>query len=327
MTSKTKMLKKGAYTAKNRNMAAPAKKAEKTPKKEPVMTTPAKMKMSKNKERRNRLCLIRRQRMLKKGIPEEVIKQLEADEKVRTITCLVYGSYHVEVDEKKSLHGVAAIEHFLKNNLEKDTYTVLNKSGVCLYLKTTEDHAESIAEKLREMGRVIVMKWHKKEEPKKKDKKPTNNTSEVKKEAKQTRKEDKKARADMRPYYAARRNFIKADGKLTAKEAVSKRIRIHNPKLAEDIEKWILANPKDMKRRKNKGTGIGRHRNKHPEIKHMSTLERRLQERAKRAGRHVIALEKKKATESVKSAKNAKKKATAAVRAAAKKEQNIKFAA
>ncbi len=139
MTSKTKMLKKGAYTAKNRNMAAPAKKAEKTPKKEPVMTTPAKMEMSKNKERRNRLCLIRRQRMLKKGISEEVIKQLEADEKVRTITCLVYGSYHVEVD-KKTLHGVAAVEHFLKNPHSSPVLVILSLLSAFVLQPNVQKH-------------------------------------------------------------------------------------------------------------------------------------------------------------------------------------------
>lgn len=78
------------------------------------------------------------------------------------------------------------------------------------------------------------------------NKKLSNNSKEKASLAKEDRKEAQFARHSMKPYYAALR-----------RGHVSKRIIMHNPKLAEDIERWIESYEKkksEKKSRPNKGT-------------------------------------------------------------------------
>lgn len=177
-------------------------------------------------------------RLLKNGIKQEQIDEFEKNPDLRTISCASYGQYTVDLGEKEItvgkkkekktvknvLKGTEAIEHFAKeNNLDvicTDTHRI--------YVNTAEKDMIDVYNKLKEFGHISIYKWVFEEKKSEKTKKPTNNTTEAKVNAKKARKSANKKGADMRPYYAALR-----------KGGVSKRIKIHNKTLAEKIEKWL----------------------------------------------------------------------------------------
>ena len=254
-------------------------------------------------------CSARRTNKLKAaGVTDEQIEQLIADENARTILCIYYGSYTVdlgeqEVEVKKRnketnsyeptkivknviLRGRAAAEHTIR---EKELDVITFASTYC-FIKTTADKAEEIAKDLRAtIGRCYITKHKRlpaKEEaerlnPKpKKEKKPTYNTSERKKTAKAKRKAENTKKAEMRPYYAAYR-----------KGGVSARIKKYNKTLADKIEKWLeerkAAEAKKVEADKE-------HRAKHRQL---TSLEMKANKRARKAAKHLATKERRRERE------------------------------
>ena len=179
-----------------------------------------------------------KERLLKNGVKQQQIDEFENNPDLRTISCLSYGQYTVDLGEKEItvskdkkkktvkniLTGVDAIEHFAKDN----GMEVISKDTHRLVVNTTQKGMLDVYNKLKKFGRIYIYKWVFEEKKSEKTKKPTNNTTEAKVNAKKTRKNENKKGADMRPYYAALR-----------KGGVSKRIKIHNKTLAEKIKKWL----------------------------------------------------------------------------------------
>ena len=124
----------------------------------------------------------------------------------------------------------------------------------CYISKVTEEELSTVREgfasceiKIRDKKvhpHVMARKWVDTTPKEKKEKKPTVNTAEVKREAKTKRKSFKLEQVKMRPYYAARR-----------KGGVSKRLSKKNPKLAAAIAEWLKEHPATTTR-KNRGTGV-----------------------------------------------------------------------
>lgn len=248
---------------------------------------------------------------------DSIINDLQTKENLRTILCIYYGTFTVDigeqevevkrynketnryelVKEKKNvvLHGRAAAEYYIKEK----KLDVLYYAPTHCYIKATSDNAEEIAKDLRkEIGRCYITKHKKlpvkeeienlKEKPKKEGK-PSYNTSERKKAAKAKRKEENKKRAEMRPYYAAWR-----------KGGVNARIKKHNPVLADKIEKWIKARIKEEteKAERNK-----EYRSKHRQL---TSIEMKANKCARRAAKFIAAKERRKEQELKRMKYNAK---------------------
>lgn len=281
-------------------------------------------------EKKERSAIIRARRyrrFAKMGFSDEQIKELEKNENVRTIMCLPYSSYSVEngtklisVGKKKDkkevpdiLRGCAAVIYTMKQH----NIDVLSSGSNYVYITTTVDKLDEITDLMKQMGRIYVHKWHPAKDDDNKNKKPTNNTKEAKKNAKNARKVKNKSFSYMRPFYAAARNG-----------SVSKRIKMHNPKLAKEIEEWLKNRKTTNTKRKNRHTNS--HTNGHyikHEKRNMTLLEIKAIRRANKVGRAIIRKEEKKALEAKRMAKNDKKLKASIKKKEAKKEQSLKFAA
>ena len=326
--SKTQMLKKGIYTpAKAQLNAAPADKAEYT------SNTENKGKFSNNPKKSNREEIMaqrdkRREKVLiRRGVNQEDIEKM--DDKSVIVLCMSYGTYTVQdgVREKlvkkrnehrkvigketkqipNILRGTKAIEFTIREKfkpmLDDDTMKFLSIGSNHVFIKVAEKDKDSLIEFLNTTGRVSVYKKPWPEKPKKKEKKPSNNTEEAKKNAKNERKESKQAAKDMRPYYAARRNVKKG---APIKKAVSKRIRMHNPTLAADIEAWLAKNPVDTKKR----VGHTAKKGSHQFHNNITSLQMKRSERMKKERQRIATLKKMKATQAAKMASNQAKRNT-----------------
>lgn len=258
---------------KNSNNNIPAKMAEST------TTMNAKQ----------RLAARRKIRLLKSGMTEAQIEELANEEKTRIITCLLYGTYTVdlgtthkvkkdkkEVEVPDILHGQRAAQYTLGEN----KVTILRAYNNYVIVKSSTDTLEKDSEILKEMGRIQVAKLQPKQEKPKKEKKPTNNTAEVKKAAKKKRKESNLQKVENRKFYKVR--------KKTSKKGT------HG--FASSKKRLTLAEIKAIRR-------------------------------ANKVGKALIKAEEVKAAQAKKKANNDKKRLAAARRAAAKKEQQLKMAA
>ena len=284
-------------------------------------------------------CSARRTKRLKAaGATDEQIEQLAAEENARTILCMYYGSYTVDLGEqevevkkynkekkcyeptkvKKNviLRGRAAAEYTIR---KKELDVIVFASTYC-FIKTTADKAEEIAKDLRAtIGRCYITKHEKlpaeeaveKLNPKPEEKKkPTYNTSERKKAAKAKRKAENKQKAEMRPYYAALR-----------KGGVSARIKKYNKTLADKIEKW-LEERKAAKAKKEEA-------NKEYRAKHrqLTSFEMKANKRARKAAKHLATQERRREREKKQMEYNAKLKAERAQKAQKPVQTELKIAA
>jgi hypothetical protein len=284
-------------------------------------------------------CSARRTNKLKAaGVTDEQIEQLIADENARTILCIYYGNYTVDLGEQEVevkkynketnryeptkivknviLRGRAAAEHTIR---EKELDVITFGSTYC-FIKTTADKAEDIAKDLRaDIGRCYITKHQKltvkeaveKLNPKPvEEKKPTYNTSERKKAAKAKRKAENMKRASMRPYYAALR-----------KGGVSARIKKYNKTLANKIEKWL----KEHKAAEAKKAEASKeYRAKHRQL---TSIEMKANKRARKAAKHIAAQERRKEREKKQMEKNAISKAKRAQKAQKPVQTEFKTAA
>lgn len=284
-------------------------------------------------------CSARRTSKLKAaGVTDEQIEQLIADENARTILCIYYGNYTVnlgkqEVEVKKYnketkkyeptkitkeviLRGRDAAEYEIRNM----GVEVLTYASTHCFIKTTADKAEEIAKTLREkIGRCYITKHKRlpaKEEaeklnPKpKKEKKPTYNTSERKKAAKAKRKAENMKRAEMRSYYAALR-----------KGGVSARIKKYNKTLADKIEKWL----KERKTTENKKAEANKeHRAAHRQL---TSIEMKANKRVRKTVKHLATQERRKEREKKQMEYNAKLRAERAQKAQKPVQTELKTAA
>lgn len=306
MTSKTKALKKGKYTPGNVT-PAPAKAENKAT--QVASNNHPTRDARKEAEQRSRARRIRS--LMKLKIPKEEIDALLKSEKNRTILCLYYSSFFVEDGVKKKriyhrdehhklisceevevpniLRGQEAVEYTLK----KANITPLFVGPNYCWIKTTKDDLDTILKVLEPIGRTSVTKpvpiskesieaeqKTKRKAETKTNRKPSNNTAEVKKTAKAKRKTKNIRRASMRPYYAALR-----------KGGVSARIKKYNKTLAEKIESWIKEKKKHdaEKAEKNK-----EYRAKHRQL---TSLEMKANKRARKAAKHLAAQERHRAQE------------------------------
>lgn len=277
------------------NETAPVKKTAKTAKifvegKIKTYTTT----QERQAEAKARMRMRRKRKLLKLGLTEEQIKKLEANEKVRTIICMVY-------------------QHKMKEVLkaaEESKIDILTHDSTTIWVNTTVDKAEETANIFAQFGRVYIQKWHPKEESVKKEKKPTNNTAEKKTAAKKVRKNNKVDAAKMRPYYAALR-----------KGGVSERIKKHNPTLADKIENWLKERAKieAEKAERNK-----EHRAKHNQL---TTLERKANKYARKEAKRKAAQERRKAQELKRMEHNAKIREKRAQKAQKPVQTELKMAA
>lgn len=270
---------------------------------------------------------IRRIRKLAKSkVPPEKIEELLKNEDRRTILCLVYGTYKMEDgtrkktvtkrDEHHKVVGKEEIEipnilygvYAAKKLMEDNKIPIISYGKTYVYADIDKKDVDKVSKLMEQVGRVHIYKWQESKQPVKKDKKPSNNTDEVKKANKAAK------HINMKPFYAAKR-----------KGCIDERIKKYNPKLAEQIQKWLDAIPERTKR-KNRGTGKGKHGFATAKLQR-TTLEIKRSKRIKACLRQIDKLEAIKAVETLKSASNAKKKADKAAVRAAKKEQSLKLAA
>ena len=167
---------------------------------------------------KQRLAARRKIRLLKSGMTEAQIEELANEEKTRIITCLLYGNYTVdlgtthtvkknkkEVEVPDILHGQRAAQYSLGEN----KVTILRAHNNYVIVKSSIDDLEKDSELLKEMGRIQVTKLQPKQEKPKKEKKPTNNTTEVKKAAKEKRKENNLQKVKNREFYKMRKKTSK----------------------------------------------------------------------------------------------------------------------
>lgn len=303
--SKTKLLKKGKYTpdAKLGTTSAPADAEKKLS-----------IEKKEKKSAKERLRMNRKARMLRAGITEEQIKECENKDNIRLLLCLTYGQFKFE-DGKNKFTGAKAIAKAVEKKFNSKLCKVLKATGNYTWVSTNTEHAEEIATYMRQAGRTLIYSLKEHEEKETKCKKPTGNTNRAKAVAKAKRKKLNVDKHNMKPFYAAKRNG----------GVISKRIRMNNPKLAEKIEEWLKQFGELPKR---STTGSFRHKKRGTRPKTcLQTLAERRKMRAKKIGKLLIQKEEKKASEKLKMAKNAKKKAAEIAKKAAKKEQKLNLAA
>lgn len=196
---------------------------------------------------------------------KEMYMQIEMNRRINSFTrrCKQYGLSDEDIKKK--------VEEYKKELAKETSYDILilfdTKNKLCkesiinskiTYKYITDSHCwlEGTREILNKIYEIIpegckvypYRKSVKKPDivaPGTTDKKPSNNSKGKASSAKEDRKEFSMSRHSMKPYYAALR-----------RGRVSKRIIIHNPKLAEDIERWIESYEKkksEKKSRPNKG--------------------------------------------------------------------------
>lgn len=328
MISKTKALRKGTYKPGNAT-PAPAP-AEKKATKVASVNHPER---DKRKEIAQRARERRIRSLMKLGIAKEQIEEWMHEEDNRFILCLIYNSFSIIDGTKKKkvykrdethrvsgveerevdnvLHGIDAFKKFCENNKLKVMSTHKGRFGHAGWILSDKDNVDNVVELLKPVGRTSVTKPepHTVEKPKK-EKKPSNNTTEAKKEAKTKRKEQKIHNAEMRPYYAALR-----------KGGVSARIKKHNKSLAEKIETWIAEKKKSdaQKAEKNK-----EYRAQHRQL---TSLEMKANKRARKAARHIAAQERRKSQEKLRMENNAKTSKKRAQKPAKPVQTKLKMAA
>ena len=248
-------------------------------------------------ESRNRARRIRS--LMKQGLSKEEIEQWFKNDEKRLVLVLVYNSFCIADGEKK-VQGVKALEKFCADN--KLTLMASHKGSVTAgWILSDKDNVDSAIELLKPVGRTSITKPENpvsKPAETPKEKKPTNNTAEVKKAAKTHRKEFKKNGAEMRAYYAALR-----------KGGVNARIKKHNPTLAEKIEKWLKEHKKTEaeKAEKNK-----KYRAKHRQL---TSTEMKANKRARKAAKLLATKERRKAAEIKRAKSNAAARAKRAQKA------------
>ena len=328
MTSKTKALKKGNYIPDEKS--APAKKAENN-----VVKTTSTNHIARNKrkeyEERSRSRRIRS--LMKQGIAKEQIEEWLHEEDNRFVLCLIYNSFFIEDGMKKKtvpirdehhkkigtkeievenkLWGIEAFKKFCENNKLVMIATHKGSFGHAGWIKSDKEHVDEVVELLNPVGRTSITKPepHVVEKPKK-EKKPSNNTTEAKTKAKTARKTNKKINAEMRPYYAALR-----------KGGVSKRIKKFNPTLAKKIEKWIKERriAEAEKAEKNK-----EYRAKHRQL---TSLEMKANKRARKIAKRIATQERRKEQEKKRMEYNTKMRAERAKKAVKPVQTELKMAA
>ena len=242
-------------------------------------------------------------RIIDSGMSKEEVEKLKKEPDTRIILCSAYSSFVLRVD-KKVFCGINAINY----TLNKAKIRVLDTGRGYTYVLTKKDSVPSILELLKGMGRIYVRKFEAPVAKEKVDKKPTANTPEVRRNAKKVRKKANKDKNKMRAFYAALRNG-----------SVSKRIKIHNPKLAKEIEEW-------MKDKKSKKKTYKSDKGKHPRVNITNAEKRRITSQ-KKSAKQVARLNKIKATEEIKMSLNATKKAQIISAKKAEKEQSLNLAA
>lgn len=226
-----------------------------------------------------RLRARRKMRLIRAGLTEKQIKELEENERIRTILCLSYGTYTVENGTKSKkvtkrdehhkpigkeeiqvpniLHGTEAIAF----TLEKNKFTVIARGAQYIYVKTTEDKIEEVTKLMNPMGRIYIQEWTPSVETKPKGKKKKNTTK------------VKMTRSEWRAYYSAVRNG-----------GVSKRVKKFNPLLAKKI-KTKMNEPKNDQQ--------------------LTSLQRKANKKARKIAKtiatkqRVIAMDKKRATRNI----------------------------
>ena len=177
-----------------------------------------------DREAKSRLRARRKMRLIRAGLTENDIKELEKNEHVRTILCLSYGTHTVqngtrkckkdkkEIEVPNILHGTAAIVFTLKQH----NIDVLTSGKQYVYVKTTDDKVDEISKIMSPMGRIYVQEWHPIVAPN-----PMKHKTKKKSAPTMTK-------AEVKAYYAALR-----------KGGVSKRIKKYNPTLADKITNLI----------------------------------------------------------------------------------------
>lgn len=318
MKSKTKSLKKGIHTPGNAT-PAPAKAENKAT--QVASNNHPKRDARKEAEMRSRARRIRS--LMKLKIPKEEIEAMFEEENTRTVLCLYYTSFAIEDGVKKKRihhrneqHKVVSVEEVevpsilrgkeaVKEALKRANIEPLFLGPNYCWIKTTKDDLDTILKVLEPIGRTSVTKPKRltKEEvaakqkaerklEEKANRKPSNNTDEAKKAAKEKRKAVKRDAAQMRPYYAALR-----------KGGVSERIKKHNKSLADKIEAWIK---KKRKEDAEKAERDKEHRAKHRQL---TSIEMKANKRARKVAKHLAAQERRREQEKKRMEKNATAKA------------------
>lgn len=315
MTKNTKTLKKGNNIPGNAT-PAPAKKAENKNATPVASNNHPKRDLRKEIEARSRMRRIRS--MFKQGMTQEQVEEIFAQENNRMVLVLLTGKYTVQdgtitkkINKKEQqvpniLHGLKAAKKYISDN----KLTLMSSSSKAVWVLTDKDSVDEVVEKLKVLGRTSVTKPEKKAEKKDKNKKPTRNTAEAKKNAKTARKNIKKSGAEMRAYYAALR-----------KGGVSERIKKYNKTLADKIEAWL-------KERKNTEAEKADHMDKHKrDHRQMSSLEMKANKRARKAAKHLASQERRIAAQKKREENNAKERAKRAQKAKKPVQTELKMAA
>jgi len=257
--------------------AAPAKNAEKTEKEKKLM------------RRQSRLrALIRR------GLSEEQITELNGNKDNRMVLCLYYTSFKLEgqtkikkiyhrdkdhkvtsVEEKEievTLTGRQAAEKFLKNNNIEPIAT--GPTYCCV--KTDINNVDNIVETLGTIGRSYVTSPEPQEakQPDKEKMKKHQLAKKVDKKRKQVEKNEKRA------YYAALR-----------KGGVSGRIKKYNKTLADKIEKWLKERKASESKRAEKDK---EYRASHRQL---TSTEMKVNKRVRKAKKHMATIQRRKEVE------------------------------
>ena len=336
MTSKTKSLKKGTYKPGNAT-PAPAK-AENEATKVASVNHYAR---DARKEATQRSRARRLRSLMKLGLSKDEIEKLLKKEEERLVLCMYYTSFQLEKGVKKktiykrdSQHRVIGTEEIevpnilrgreaVEEALKQANITPLRVGEVYCYVKTTKNDLDTILEALKPIGRTSVTKpepiskesMEKEQKAKmkaeqKKNRKPSNNTDEVKKAAKAKRKEENMRKAAMRPYYAALR-----------KGGVSARIKKFNKTLADKIEKWIAEKKKADAEKAQKDK---EYRAKHRQL---TSLEMKANKRARKAAKHLAAQERRIEREKKRAVENAKALEKRAQKAKKPVQSELKMAA
>jgi hypothetical protein len=241
-------------------------------------------------------------RLIDMGMTQKEIEEKLKDPEARIVLYSAYSSYQLKIG-KKTYQAGKAIEY----TLNKAKIGVLSNGKDYGYILTKKNDVPSILDLLKGMGRLYVRKWDPIVKKKHSPKKPTNNTAEVKINAKKSRKATKLQDNKMRAFYAAKRNG-----------GVSERIKIHNPKLAAEIEAWLKTNGTKKKSIKRKNSNIG---------PHMPKAVLKLSKAIKKSTQQVVKAEKKKAVEAKRMALNVERKAAIAKKKSSNKEQTLNLAA
>lgn len=327
--SKTKMLKKGIYTpGKTQSQPAPAK-AEYTsnPENKGKFFSKKQDESKMNRREKRRASLL-----IRRGVDK---KELEGTNTF--ILCHIYGSYTIEdgvrevkvrkrddhhkvIEEKTEqvpnvLHGCHAVMHLIRQNLkekfDKEEIKIASVGGTYVFLKLKDNKdLDDVKKVLEPAGRITVYKTGWPAKPKHVEKKPSNNTKDKAEAAKSDRKESNVAKKDMRPYYAARRKYNQG---VPVNKCVSYRIRVHNAKLARDIEDWLkgsCAAPGFDESTKLVSTGRRCKKGKCSRrfATALCTLDIKRRERLKKERQRIATLKKMKAAQAVKMASNQAKR-------------------